>query len=176
MLSLCDIWNVCRSAVFSHTCDEMPPSWTFVSWALLASSRAASPSAPFAEQTQDRVLTFIFHVPLVFDLWCALLALFSSCCIVHTPPFPPPKKKKSVHDNWVRCVLVHPSGEFVLSASDDRSVRAFDVKVKALLFLFFRPFALPFVSLYTSPSEMQKDQENIKPAKGSLCALACLVW
>ncbi|CAN0527986.1 unnamed protein product, partial [Ectocarpus sp. 8 AP-2014] len=34
------------------------------------------------------------------------------------------------HENWVRCVLVHPSGAFVLSASDDRSVRAFDVKVK----------------------------------------------
>eukprot|EP00752_Nemacystus_decipiens_P013452 g11914.t1 len=34
----------------------------------------------------------------------------------------------SVHENWVRCVLVHPSGAFVLSASDDRSVRAFDVK------------------------------------------------
>ncbi|CAN0386967.1 unnamed protein product, partial [Hapterophycus canaliculatus] len=35
---------------------------------------------------------------------------------------------QSVHENWVRCVLVHPSGAFVLSASDDRSIRAFDVK------------------------------------------------
>lgn len=38
--------------------------------------------------------------------------------------------KKSVHENWVRSVLVHPSGAFILSASDDRSIRVFDVKVR----------------------------------------------
>lgn len=38
--------------------------------------------------------------------------------------------KKSVHENWVRSVLVHPSGAFILSASDDRSIRVFDMKVR----------------------------------------------
>lgn len=32
---------------------------------------------------------------------------------------------------------MHPSGAFVLSASDDRSVRAFDVKVSRVFFLLF---------------------------------------
>ncbi|KAL7537153.1 hypothetical protein ACHAXR_007630, partial [Thalassiosira sp. AJA248-18] len=32
------------------------------------------------------------------------------------------------HENWVRCVLVHPSGNHVLSCGDDRSIRVFDIK------------------------------------------------
>ena len=32
------------------------------------------------------------------------------------------------HENWVRGVLVHPSGNFVVSCGDDRSIRVFDVK------------------------------------------------
>eukprot|EP00804_Cyclotella_cryptica_P019866 CCRYP_017041-RA/>CCRYP_017041-RA protein AED:0.14 eAED:0.15 QI:0/0/0/1/0.5/0.33/3/0/493 len=32
------------------------------------------------------------------------------------------------HENWVRGVLVHPSGNYVLSCGDDRSIRVFDVK------------------------------------------------
>ncbi|KAL7547766.1 hypothetical protein ACHAWF_011042 [Thalassiosira exigua] len=32
------------------------------------------------------------------------------------------------HENWVRGVLVHPSGNFILSCGDDRTVRVFDVK------------------------------------------------
>ncbi|CAM9099787.1 unnamed protein product [Chrysoparadoxa australica] len=32
------------------------------------------------------------------------------------------------HNNWVRCVRWHPSGAYVLSCSDDRSLRVFDVK------------------------------------------------
>lgn len=37
------------------------------------------------------------------------------------------------HENWVRSVLVHPSGNYVLSAGDDRSVRVFDVKANRCL-------------------------------------------
>jgi platelet-activating factor acetylhydrolase IB subunit alpha len=33
------------------------------------------------------------------------------------------------HENWVRSVLIHPSGNYVISAGDDRSIRVFDIKV-----------------------------------------------
>jgi len=32
------------------------------------------------------------------------------------------------HENWVRSVLIHPSGNYVLSSSDDKSIRVFDIK------------------------------------------------
>jgi len=33
----------------------------------------------------------------------------------------------SDHENWVRSVCFHPSGQYVLSVSDDRSMRVFDI-------------------------------------------------
>lgn len=36
----------------------------------------------------------------------------------------------AVHENWVRCVLFHPSGKFILSCSDDKSIRVMDIKVR----------------------------------------------
>lgn len=39
----------------------------------------------------------------------------------------------NAHENWVRSVLVHPTGNFIISAGDDRSVRVFDVKSKRCL-------------------------------------------
>lgn len=33
----------------------------------------------------------------------------------------------SDHDNWVRSVCFHPSGQYILSVSDDRSMRVFDI-------------------------------------------------
>lgn len=33
------------------------------------------------------------------------------------------------HENWVRSVLIHPSGNYIISAGDDRSIRVFDIKV-----------------------------------------------
>ncbi|EED90164.1 platelet-activating factor acetylhydrolase beta subunit-like protein [Thalassiosira pseudonana CCMP1335] len=32
------------------------------------------------------------------------------------------------HENWVRGVLIHPSGNHILSCGDDRSIRVFDIK------------------------------------------------
>jgi platelet-activating factor acetylhydrolase IB subunit alpha len=32
------------------------------------------------------------------------------------------------HENWVRCVLIHPSGNYVISCADDKSIRVFDIK------------------------------------------------
>jgi len=35
----------------------------------------------------------------------------------------------AAHENWVRCVLFHPSGKFILSCSDDKTIRVMDIKV-----------------------------------------------
>jgi platelet-activating factor acetylhydrolase IB subunit alpha len=32
------------------------------------------------------------------------------------------------HENWVRCVVIHPSGNYIISCSDDKSIRVFDIK------------------------------------------------
>lgn len=37
------------------------------------------------------------------------------------------------HENWVRSVLVHPSGNHILSCGDDRSIRIFDIKANRCL-------------------------------------------
>ncbi len=34
------------------------------------------------------------------------------------------------HDNWVRSVLIHPCGNYILSCSDDKSIRVLDIKEK----------------------------------------------
>lgn len=37
------------------------------------------------------------------------------------------------HENWVRSVLVHPSGNYILSCGDDRTIRVFDIKANRCL-------------------------------------------
>ena len=37
------------------------------------------------------------------------------------------------HDNWVRSVLLHPSGNFIISAGDDRTIRVMDIKAQRCL-------------------------------------------
>ncbi len=32
------------------------------------------------------------------------------------------------HENWVRSVLLHPTGKYILSCSDDKTIRVLDVK------------------------------------------------
>lgn len=34
----------------------------------------------------------------------------------------------SAHENWVRAVVLHPSGKFIISSSDDKSIRVMDIK------------------------------------------------
>jgi len=34
------------------------------------------------------------------------------------------------HENWVRTVLFHPSGDYIISAGDDRTIRVLDLKVR----------------------------------------------
>lgn len=37
------------------------------------------------------------------------------------------------HDNWVRGVAFHPGGRYLLSASDDKTLRVWDIKNKRCL-------------------------------------------
>jgi len=37
------------------------------------------------------------------------------------------------HDNWVRSVLMHPSGNYLISAGDDRTIRVMDIQAKRCL-------------------------------------------
>uniref|UniRef100_A0A3Q2Z7G7 Lissencephaly-1 homolog n=1 Tax=Hippocampus comes TaxID=109280 RepID=A0A3Q2Z7G7_HIPCM len=51
----------------------------------------------------------------------------------YSTPAPPPHYDASLlvgHDNWVRGVLVHPGGGFILSCADDKTLRVWDYKNK----------------------------------------------
>lgn len=39
----------------------------------------------------------------------------------------------SAHENWVRAVLIHPTGQYIISAADDKSIRVFDIKAQRCL-------------------------------------------
>jgi platelet-activating factor acetylhydrolase IB subunit alpha len=39
----------------------------------------------------------------------------------------------TAHENWVRSVVFHPSGKYILSASDDKSIRVMDIKEQRCL-------------------------------------------
>lgn len=39
----------------------------------------------------------------------------------------------SAHENWVRAVVIHPSGQYIVSAADDKSIRVFDIKAERCL-------------------------------------------
>jgi platelet-activating factor acetylhydrolase IB subunit alpha len=36
--------------------------------------------------------------------------------------------RKAGHDNWIRALVFHPNGKYILSASDDNSIRIWDLK------------------------------------------------
>lgn len=39
----------------------------------------------------------------------------------------------AAHENWVKSVLIHPSGNYVVSCGDDRTIRVFDIKANRCL-------------------------------------------
>ena len=49
------------------------------------------------------------------------------------------------HDNWVRSVLLHPNGKYIISCSDDKSIRVVDIKVGT---------DQPFGSLFLIPNHL----------------------
>lgn len=39
----------------------------------------------------------------------------------------------TAHENWVKGVVIHPSGNYVISGGDDRTIRVFDIKANRCL-------------------------------------------
>ena len=39
----------------------------------------------------------------------------------------------TAHENWIKAVLIHPSGSYIISAGDDRTIRVFDIKANRCL-------------------------------------------
>mmetsp|Transcript_7693 Transcript_7693/g.15814 ORF Transcript_7693/g.15814 Transcript_7693/m.15814 type:complete len:442 (+) Transcript_7693:166-1491(+) len=39
----------------------------------------------------------------------------------------------SAHENWVKAVVIHPSGNYLISGGDDRTIRVFDIKASRCL-------------------------------------------
>jgi len=39
----------------------------------------------------------------------------------------------NAHENWVRSVILHPSGNYIISCADDKTIRIFDVKANRCL-------------------------------------------
>ena len=39
----------------------------------------------------------------------------------------------NAHENWVKGVVIHPSGNYIVSAGDDRTIRVFDIKANRCL-------------------------------------------
>lgn len=39
----------------------------------------------------------------------------------------------NAHENWVRAVVLHPSGQYIISAADDKTIRVFDIKASRCL-------------------------------------------
>ncbi len=78
--------------------------------ALSSSSSSSSPRDYLASGSRDRTVR----------LWS--IANGGSCLMTFR-----------AHENWVRSVLVHPSGNHLLSCGDDRSIRVFDIKANRCL-------------------------------------------
>ena len=82
-----------------------------------------------------KVSIFIYSLLLSLLCECALNACLmvaqGVCLAVHT-----------AHENWVRGVLFHASGKFIVSCSDDKSIRVYDIKVCSLLLCVSGPLSI----------------------------------
>lgn len=72
--------------------------------------------------TGQCVFTFVRFVVLI--VVCILIAFLSLYCL---------SLPQSGHDNWVRGLAFHPSGKFLLSVADDKTMRIWDLKTARCL-------------------------------------------
>jgi len=70
-------------------------------------------------------LVYITNFSVLFCLCFEMSFFMSALCI---DSFFPPLQVG--HDNWVRSVLFHPGGKYLVSCSDDKTLRIWDYKNK----------------------------------------------
>ena len=56
------------------------------------------------------------------------------------------------HNDWVRSLVFHPDGKFLLSASDDKTIRAWDFDIPVVIKYIAEPHmhSMPAVTLHPS--------------------------
>jgi platelet-activating factor acetylhydrolase IB subunit alpha len=86
------------------TADHSTDNETTTATTSTAIATASSEFSYLASGSRDRTVR----------LWNAVLG---QCLMVFT-----------AHDSWVRSVVLHPSGKYILSCSDDKTVRVMDIK------------------------------------------------
>ncbi len=64
---------------------------------------------------------------------CLRVLVRAACVCCQAPPAHYPITTQNGHDNWVRALVFHPSGKFLLSASDDKTIRIWDLQTGRLL-------------------------------------------
>ena len=55
-----------------------------------------------------------------FGLWCVIVLFVAARRVIDLP-------LQSGHDNWVRALSFHPSGKFLLSGCDDKTIRVWEL-------------------------------------------------
>jgi platelet-activating factor acetylhydrolase IB subunit alpha len=56
----------------------------------------------------------------------------------------------NVHENWVQSVILHPSGNYIISSGDDRSIRVLEIKVGSLFCVEFVSYLCYFANMSRS--------------------------
>ncbi len=59
------------------------------------------------------------------------------------------------HENWVRSVIFHPSGKYIISCSDDKSIRVLDIRTERVLRTISNAHSHFISSIAFSPNHMR---------------------
>jgi platelet-activating factor acetylhydrolase IB subunit alpha len=117
--------NVVESIVFSHPKSDvyiqkmLDDSIQTLSHRSRASSLAAA-STPISSSptaTGSSSITSEYLISAARDKLIKLWNISTGQCI----------RTISAHDNWVRDIRIHPSGRYLISCSDDKSIRVYDI-------------------------------------------------
>ncbi|KAF2860685.1 dynein regulator [Piedraia hortae CBS 480.64] len=75
------------------------------------------------------------------------------------------------HDNWVRALVFHPSGQFLLSASDDKTIRCWDLAQEGKCVRVISAADHFVTSLRWAPSTHHDEASG--PREQTRCVVAC---